>query len=436
MLMAALQYVDIPNYSAIIFRKTLTDHRQPGGPLSVALSWLIDTDAKFTKDDAGRPAFKFPSGAVLSFGYIGEFGTFERYQGGEYQYIGWDELTQHLREDYTWMFNRLRRTKALKDAGVPLRVRATSNPGGAGHVWVKERFKISRDRADGIFKGHDPARPFMPSFIQDNPFLDQESYLEALQELDPVVRNQMMRGDWDISEEGRFKPDWFPRYAKSGTTYHLIKDNIIYKPQQLKIFCTVDPAASTREGIGEATFYKRQMPSHSVISTWGFTPDCKLLWLDCRRFQKETPDLIQEMKSVYQIWRPSYFGIEQNGPGLPVMQIAARMGLPTKPYVVSHDKVANATDAQNRACQGSIYLPRDPTPWLKFVEEELYNWTGHPHETDDIIDTLSNASRDIAPLAAWHDRRVLHQGNYYSDHVPVVVPHGFRDINFPIPDFQ
>jgi len=42
LLSAALQYVDIPGYSAIIFRRTFTDLKLPGALIDRSHSWLND----------------------------------------------------------------------------------------------------------------------------------------------------------------------------------------------------------------------------------------------------------------------------------------------------------------------------------------------------------------------------------------------------------
>lgn len=66
-LMAALQYVDVPGYSALILRRTWPDLNAPGAILDRARTWLAGTDAQ--QKDGGR-LWVFPSGAKLSFGYM------------------------------------------------------------------------------------------------------------------------------------------------------------------------------------------------------------------------------------------------------------------------------------------------------------------------------------------------------------------------------
>ena len=67
LLMASLQYVNIPKYSAIIFRKSYQDLCKPGSLIDRSLEWLGNTNAKWNSQDH---TWTFPSGAKLSFGYI------------------------------------------------------------------------------------------------------------------------------------------------------------------------------------------------------------------------------------------------------------------------------------------------------------------------------------------------------------------------------
>ena len=188
LLMAALQYVWVPDYAALILRRTYADLALSGAIMDRSLQWLTGTDAQWNS-----PGHKwtFPSGATLTFGYLESERDKYRYQSAEFQFIGFDELTQFTETQYSYLFSRLRR---LKNTDVPLRMRAASNPGGVGHEWVKNRFKIDQ--------GGDPERPFIGAKLDDNPHVDQEAYEEALSKLDYVTREQLRHGDWTITDSG------------------------------------------------------------------------------------------------------------------------------------------------------------------------------------------------------------------------------------------
>ena len=195
LLMAALQYVDHPGYNAILFRRTYRDLALPGALLDMAADWLAGTAATWS---AQRMTWSFPGGATLTFGAMDLEQDKYKYQGSAFSFIGFDELTQFSESAYRYLFSRLRRTV---DDTIPLRMRATSNPGGRGHLWVKLRFLDERL----------PERAFIPAGLVDNPYLDADAYRASLANLDPVTRAQLLRGDWTArADGGYFRREWMP----------------------------------------------------------------------------------------------------------------------------------------------------------------------------------------------------------------------------------
>jgi predicted phage terminase large subunit-like protein len=195
LLMAALQYVDQPNYSAILFRRTFQDLALPGALLERSHDWLNGTDAVFKEKDH---RWYFPSGATLSFGYMEHEKDKYRYQSSEFQFVGFDELTQFSETQYRYLFSRLRR---LETSQIPIRMRGAANPGGVGHEWVRQRF---------VVEGKTQGRIFIPAGLRDNPYLDQETYRNSLMNLDTLERAQLLDGDWSAKQAGSlFDRSWF-----------------------------------------------------------------------------------------------------------------------------------------------------------------------------------------------------------------------------------
>lgn len=244
LLLAALQYVDVPGYNALILRRTYADLSLPGALMDRARELLSDTPARPV--DSGR-AWVFPSGARITFGYAQYYNEVYRYRSAELQYVAYDELTTFDEKTYTFMFARLRRPavpcltcraalrrqlsglwrhpKSSTDCtlpspdpralaryppapdgttvfDVPLRMRSASNPGGIGHGWVRDRFVNTPTR--------DPNTVFVPAKLSDNPSLDAESYSESLAHLDGVERARILNGDWSVADAGKmFQRQWF-----------------------------------------------------------------------------------------------------------------------------------------------------------------------------------------------------------------------------------
>ena len=197
LLMAALQYVDVPGYSALLLRRSYTDLSLPGALMDRAKAWLIPTLAHWRDS---MKTWEFPSGATVTFGYLERPGDEYRYQSTEFQFVGFDELTQFTETQYRYLFSRLRRSN---EVDVPLRMRSASNPGGVGHEWVRERFIDAQ--------GSIESRIFIPASLPDNPYLDQDAYLASLNQLDPITRQQLLMGDWSARQPGNlFRREWFP----------------------------------------------------------------------------------------------------------------------------------------------------------------------------------------------------------------------------------
>lgn len=191
-LAAAAQYVDVPNYSALILRRTYTQLSKQGALLAKSHEWWDHTDAKY---NAERHTWTFPSGATIEFGYLENDKHLANYQSAEYQFIGFDELTQFPKHHYTYMFSRLRR---LEGYPVPIRMRGATNPGGLGHSWVKERWSLPHG-PKGVKN-----RAFVPGRLEDNPSLDAANYEIALEELGELTYRQLREGDWDAEGTGGF----------------------------------------------------------------------------------------------------------------------------------------------------------------------------------------------------------------------------------------
>jgi predicted phage terminase large subunit-like protein len=209
LLMAALQYVTEPGYDALLLRRTFADLNKPRALIPLSHEWLHGTRAQWNGNDY---RWTFPSGATLSFGYLANQNDHLQYQGAAYSFVGWDELTQFPENQYRYLFSRKRKGAGLN---FPTRFRATANPGGLGHEWVKSRFIAA---ADGI------KRLFVPAKLDDNPYLDRDDYESSLNELDPVTRAQLRNGDWDVRPEGNlFKRAWFTFTDRVPELSHVIR---------------------------------------------------------------------------------------------------------------------------------------------------------------------------------------------------------------------
>lgn len=209
----ALRQVRIPHYRALILRKTYPQ-----------LSELIDRSR-----DIYKPAFPkaryndskhwwtFPSGAKIIFGSMQHTKDRTNYQGKRYDLIIFDELTHFTWEEYSYMFSRNRPS----GPGTRVYMRATTNPGGIGHSWVKERFitagpPLTPIKSEMTIVGPDGqqikknrTRIFVPASVFDNKKLleNDPNYIANLGMLPEAERNALLYGDWD-SFSGQVFTEW------------------------------------------------------------------------------------------------------------------------------------------------------------------------------------------------------------------------------------
>lgn len=192
LLIAALMHVDKPGYRALLLRRTFAQLAKGDALIPRSHEWLAQTDAVWNEQ---RRCWRFPSGATVEFGHVEHETSKYDYQGAAFQFVGFDELTQFSESQYDYIgFSRTRRKHEHADSGVPVRTRATSNPGGEGHGWVKRRFIDSR--ADQVV--------FVPAKVRDNPGLDVGEYTSSLEHLPDALRRQLLDGDWGAFEGAAF----------------------------------------------------------------------------------------------------------------------------------------------------------------------------------------------------------------------------------------
>lgn len=193
-LIAALtRHVKHPSYHGLLIRRTFPQ-----------LQEIIDRCWRLYPKLGGEyratdKRWCFPSGAVIDLGHMQHEIDKYNYQGKEYHCIGIDELTQFTETMYTYLFSRLRTT----DPEILPQVLSTTNPGGIGHTFVKERFvtvgqplRTYTDAKTGL------TRVFIPATIEDNPTLFENDpvYISRLEALPEIEKQRLRYGIWDAFE--------------------------------------------------------------------------------------------------------------------------------------------------------------------------------------------------------------------------------------------
>lgn len=213
LLAEALRQVNIPHYRAIIFRKTYPQ-----------LSELVDRSKEMYKAAYPHARYnhtehfwQFPSGAKIYFGSMQRTQDRTNYQGKRYDFVAFDELTHFTWDEYSYMMSRNR----PGGPGTRVYIRATTNPGGRGHGWVKDRFITAAPPLTPIVGDYEIVQPdgtrhqikrkriFVPASVFDNQRLleNDPNYLANLAMMPEAERNALLYGSWD-SFDGQVFREW------------------------------------------------------------------------------------------------------------------------------------------------------------------------------------------------------------------------------------
>ncbi|MGI9502962.1 MAG: phage terminase large subunit, partial [Geminicoccaceae bacterium] len=195
-------------WRGILFR---TKFRDLNDVITKSLKWFpkVYPTAAF---NWSKCEWTFPQGEKLLFRHIRKASDYESYHGHAYPWIAFEELTNWPNDVvYKLMMSCCRSTVI----GMPRKFRATTNPYGIGHGWVKERFKLPGMAHTVIRETGKPERVAIMSYLQENVHLlrAEPDYIERIRE---AARNHAeekawLLGSWDIVSGGMLDDVWNPR---------------------------------------------------------------------------------------------------------------------------------------------------------------------------------------------------------------------------------
>lgn len=197
LLFEATRQVDKPGYKALLLRRTFPRLQEM---MDRARLYFPKMGATW-EGEARR--WRFPSGASIAFGHCEHEDSKYNYQGHEYAFIGFDQLEEFTESQVRFIMAQNR----TSDPSIRCCVRATANPGGIGHWWIKRKFidgKKSRETHSESFGEYDGKRLFrtsvyIPATIYDNPtgLAANPQYLAFLRSLPEQERKAYEEGDWN-----------------------------------------------------------------------------------------------------------------------------------------------------------------------------------------------------------------------------------------------
>jgi hypothetical protein len=212
-----LRDMNDPDFSGLLVRHTTEELRE----LIQKSQELYPKAIPGIKWSERKSQWTTPRGGRLWMSYLDRDTDVMRYQGQAFNYVAFDELTQWA-SPFAWNYMRSRLRTASPSLG--LYMRATTNPGGPGHAWVKKMFIDPAPAGKSFWatdietgdilkfpKGHSREgqplfkRRFIPASLFDNPYLAETGDYEAmLLSLPEHQRKQLLEGNWDINEGAAF----------------------------------------------------------------------------------------------------------------------------------------------------------------------------------------------------------------------------------------
>jgi predicted phage terminase large subunit-like protein len=396
LLLECLRWINKKNFSAVIFRRTSTQVRNPGGlwDTSLTIYPLLGGIPRET-----RLEWIFPSGSKISFANMEHEKDRFNWQGSQIPLIGFDELTHFTWSQFMYMFSRNRSV-----SGIPSYIRGTTNPDPDSWLreiiswWIDETTGYAIKERSGIIRWFvvesdkiiwadskeellikDRSRTpksfsFIASTVYDNKILLQRdpSYVSSLKALSRFEREQLLLGNWNVRPSAGmfFQRAYFPVIDHLPKGLHFVRywDRACTKKTEHNDPDSTVGIKMARDGNG--IFYI-----------------CDLV-----RFQ-ESPMYVQNAIRNVCSQDGSYcrVGLEQDPgqAGVSEVDLLIRMlsGFSVKAYRVTKDKVTRASPVSAQAEGGNIKILR--AKWNEEFFREIENFPEASH--DDIVDAMSGA---------------------------------------------
>ncbi len=210
------------DYRGLLLREATTEL---GDVIAKCKKWIprIFPSAKY---NGSRKIWTFPEGETLWLNYARTIDDYEQYHGHEYPWIGWEELTNH---PMPTVYLKLMSCNRSSNSDIPKKYRATCNPSGPGHQWVKARFvdavkvgKILKEELEVEYPNENGdmvkeifvvTRTHVQSYASENKALMQADPLYmakifSLTQDDAMLRKAWIDGSWDLIIGGFFTDVW------------------------------------------------------------------------------------------------------------------------------------------------------------------------------------------------------------------------------------
>lgn len=207
----------IPGFHGVLFRETFPQLEASLILRAVPIYKMLGASYDSTKHVCTFPTVE-GGPAIIRFSYLETDKDARDHDTNEYQYEGFDELTaipdSPAFNRYIYLTSRVR---SILD-GVPPIIRAATNPGNVGHLWVRKRFIEPAPEGGKLLydPDSDTRRIFIRALLTDNPYLLQKDpgYLKRLRLLPIAEQRAKIYGDWWVFA-GQVFTEWRDRFLSA-----------------------------------------------------------------------------------------------------------------------------------------------------------------------------------------------------------------------------
>lgn len=186
------------------------------------------------------------------------------------------------------------------------------------------------------------------------------------------------------AEGAQFKVDWFGTWSDEGLCYRTRDGKLIQRSACWRL-TVLDPASS-----------EAATSDYTAIGTFAIAPTGDVFVLDMVRERLPLERIPLRLRSVCDLYRPLYVGVE--GAGFQkAVALSIRQLLPSVDVrLVDHEgknKLVRAVPAIIRAQNGKVHLPSPAPAWVRPFLDEVAAFTGNDDLHDDQVDVLAYAVR-------------------------------------------
>jgi len=398
LLLEPLRHADNPDFGGVIFRRTTPMLRKEGALWDKAKELYKKVGAETMEGDL---SVRFHSGMSLQFSHMEHESNIYDWQGAEFPFVGFDEVTHFTERQFFYMLSRLRSM-----SGIPGYVRATCNPDPDSWVreflswWIDPDTGFAIPERDGVLRyfvrdgdailwadkredftdeqrftedGTDRTKSvtFIRARLQDNKELlkKDRTYAANLEALSYVDRMQLKEGNWNVRPMAgtMFKTGWF--------------EIVDAAPADIKMVRYWDRASSKKEGA-----------AYTAGCKLGRSKDGTFYVIDVVR-ERETPGGVQRMiqSTAQQDGVPCTVGIEQDPGQAGVAEAGGYTkllaGFDVKVVIARHDKVTRAKPASAQSEAGNVKLVKGA--WNSAFLKELQGFPDEKYK--DQVDAFTGA---------------------------------------------